>query len=67
VVEVQSGLRDRNRRLLGGLNKHLQKAESRLSEESTKVWHLRGRRDRSSGSRSGWQSRNANRRKSSSR
>lgn len=37
VVEAQAGLRDRNRRLLGGLNKHLQKAESRLSEESTKV------------------------------
>lgn len=32
VLEAQSGLRDRNRRLLGGLNKHLQKAESRLSE-----------------------------------
>jgi hypothetical protein len=37
VVEAQSGLKDRNRRLLGGLNKHLQKAESRLSEELEKV------------------------------
>jgi hypothetical protein len=37
VVEVQSGIKDRNRRLFGGLNNYLKKAESKLSEESSKV------------------------------
>jgi hypothetical protein len=38
VVEVQDGIKDRNRRLFMGLNIHLKKAEKKWSEDSSKVF-----------------------------
>ena len=37
VVSIHEGNRDRNKRMFGGINLHLRKAESKLQQEESKV------------------------------
>ena len=37
VVSIHEGNRDRNKRMFGGINLHLKKAESKLQQEESKV------------------------------
>ena len=37
VVSIHEGNRDRNKRMFGGINLHLKKAESKLHQEESKV------------------------------